>query len=214
MKWLTSYKLAATMLVLAAVVAAVSLYKSTAEERVAPESEDAIWLSKVKQRSEKQADESSLAIVSFMDFTCEHCKSLYGKLDSISGRYGDKVYFVSRHLPIVSDSLSSRFAAASECARAQNRFASMEEEIYRTQSEIAGVKLVDLAENAGVDNLSEFSKCVETRKFSDTVRRDSALAAEMNINSVPAFVVGNSLVRGDVSLERLDSLVASKISDN
>lgn len=208
-----SHKLAATMLGLSIVCIALFLYKSTSKQRSNKE-RDAVWLSKVKHRDGENIESNRLIIAAFMDYTCEYCKSLDNKLDAISRKYGTRVSIIKRHLPIVGDSLSFRLALASECARAQNKFNDMDEELYRMQDELPEVNIVDVARNAGINNLQQFSRCVESRKFADRVKRDTTLAGEMNISRVPVFVVGNNLVIGDITFRRLDSLVASNINTN
>jgi protein-disulfide isomerase len=48
---------------------------------------------------------------------------------------------------------------------------------------------MDFAKNSGIGNISEFSNCVGSHKYSTLVRQNYDLAISLGLTSTPSFVI-------------------------
>lgn len=71
--------------------------------------------------------------VEFLDFECEACIALFPVVEDLRERYGDRVEFVVRHLPLHGNSLNAALAA--EAAGEQGEFEAMYRRLFETPTE-------------------------------------------------------------------------------
>lgn len=73
---------------------------------------------------------SAVEIVEFSDFECSYCASVYPVMKSVLEKYGDKVVFEYRHLPLGFHAYAQKAAEAVECAGAQGKFWEMHDALF------------------------------------------------------------------------------------
>ncbi len=69
-------------------------------------------------------------------------------------------------------------------------------------------KIYRIAASAGLD-LDRLKKDMQAPEISEALQKNLRLASELNIRGTPAFVVGDQIVPGAVSLDKLKELIAS-----
>lgn len=87
----------------------------------------------VRADSPRLSDGKKATFVEFLDFECESCASLHPVIEHLRGRYGDRITFVVRHMPLHGNSMDA--ARAAEAAGAQGRFEAMYKKLFETQGE-------------------------------------------------------------------------------
>ena len=119
-------------LILAMIVVAVLVLGSFALfSRQSPQPAAAPEL--VRADSPRLSDGTKATFVEFLDFECESCASLHPVIEHLRGRYGDRITFVVRHMPLHGNSMDA--ARAAEAAGAQGRFEAMYKKLFETQGE-------------------------------------------------------------------------------
>jgi len=69
-------------------------------------------------------------IVEFSDFECSYCTNVYPVMKGVLEKYGDKVVFEYRHLPLGFHAYAQKAAEAVECAGAQDKFWEMHDALF------------------------------------------------------------------------------------
>lgn len=65
----------------------------------------------VRPDSPRMTDGDQVQLVEFLDFECEACIALYPHVEDIKDRYGDRVEFVVRYMPLHVSSVNAALAA-------------------------------------------------------------------------------------------------------
>lgn len=127
-----SMKLSLAMIGAAALVLIVLLAFSRGSEPVTPEasptSADSAGLL-VRENSPRLSEGDEAVFVEFLDFECEACLALHPVIEDLRGKYGDRVTFVVRHMPLHGNSVNAALAAE------QGEFEAMYQRLFETAEE-------------------------------------------------------------------------------
>lgn len=129
-----SLKLSLAMIAAAAaVLIGLLALTNRGNDTAAPDSGGANAELLVRQDSPRLSDGSEAVLVEFLDFECEGCTALYPVVEDLRERYGDRVTFVVRHMPLHGNSLNAALAA--EAAGEQGRFEAMYKRLFETSGQ-------------------------------------------------------------------------------
>lgn len=94
--------------------------------------EDEVKKVEVELRGEHLKGEigAAVEIVEFSDFECSFCTDVYPVMKGVLEKYGDKVVFEYRHLPLGFHAYAQKAAEAVECAGAQGKFWEMHDALF------------------------------------------------------------------------------------
>ncbi len=106
-------------------------------------------------------------------------------------------------------------AEASECAAEQGKFWEYHDNLYASQAgENQGAFSKDhLKEFAKALNLDsqKFNECLDSGKYSDLVKNQTALARQLGITSTPAFIINGQIVLGAQPYEVFQQIIEGEI---
>ena len=143
---------------------------------------------------------ASIAIVEFADYQCPFCARFNNEtkndlitnyVDSGIARFVFKD-FVVNDLP--KDKLSTLAAEASYCAAEQNKFWDFHDEVFKnSKGENTGwlskESLIEFAKNVKVNNIGQFSSCVDSHKYNQVVVKNDLFAKDLGLASTPTFLI-------------------------
>jgi Na+/H+ antiporter NhaA len=135
--------------------------------------------------------DAPLTLLEFADFQCPFCGDATGVVEELRRRFGDRLRYVVRHLPLTDVHVYAEIAAeAAEAAAAQDRFWEFHDLLFRNQDEL---ELEDLLGYAGVLGLDveRFARELDSGVHSTRVREDVASAEASGARSTPTFFVGD-----------------------
>jgi protein-disulfide isomerase len=143
---------------------------------------------------------ASLAIVEFADYQCPFCAKFNNetKNDLITNYVNAGIArfvfkdFVVNDLP--KDKLSTLAAEASYCAAEQNKYWDFHDEIFKnSKGENTGwlskESLIEFAKNVKVNNIAQFSSCVDSHKYNQVVVKNDLFAKDLGLASTPTFLI-------------------------
>jgi len=150
------------------------------------------------------SNDAKVTIVEFGDYQCTWCHRWHeGTKDTLIADYVNtgKVRFLFKDFPIndLSDRASSLAAEASYCAADQGKYWEYHDEVYNNwEGENTGwvtrASLEQFAKDAGVTDISAFSDCLDSGKFTSVVRDNYNLARSIGLDATPSFIV---LIQGE-----------------
>jgi len=135
-------------------------------------------------------------IVEFEDFQCPFCKKAQETLERVLVRYKDKVRIVHRDFPLQPlHPASWRAHEAGRCAEEQGKFWEFRDLLYKNASVAGSEQLNNFASQVGV-NLSDFRKCLDSRKFRAVVQKDEDDGERLGVQGTPSFFINGRLLSG------------------
>jgi Na+:H+ antiporter, NhaA family len=147
--------------------------------------------------------DAPLTLVEFADFECPFCGRATGVVEELRERFGDRLRYVMRHLPLTDVHPNAELAAeAAEAAGAQGRFWEMHDRLFRHQDELGPDELVDHARAISLD-VERFVMELDDGVHSERVREDVASAEASRVTGTPTFFVGARRHSGRYDAETL-----------
>jgi protein-disulfide isomerase len=154
----------------------------------------------MKQGNSKGNLDSKVVVTEFGDFQCPACANVEEILkQSLFPKYGDKIKFVFKHLPLTEihkNALSSSYAA--EAAAVQGKFWEMHDLLYAKQAEWSEIadpqpKYEAYASQIGLD-VAKFKQDMKSKDVKAIVEKDKKLGEDLKIPGTPSFFVNGEFV--------------------
>ncbi|MFJ9656403.1 Na+/H+ antiporter NhaA [Streptomyces griseoflavus] len=156
--------------------------------------------------------DAPLTLVEYGDFECPYCARATGVTKELRQRFGDRLRYVFRHLPLPDVHPHAVLAArAAVAAGAQGRFWDMHELLFAHQDRLEFEDIAGYAIEIGLD-MVRFLEDIDAEETAERVRADAAGAEAGGARGTPTFFVGDRRHTGPydaqtlaVELERLAS---------
>jgi len=140
--------------------------------------------------------DAPLELVEFSDYECAFCGRMTGVVDELRERFGDRLRYVVRHLPLSARHPHAQLAAeAAEAAAAQGRFWEMHDLLFAHQHALELDDLVRYADRLGLD-VGRFVAELRDGTYAARVAEDAASAAASGAHATPTFFVNGRRHRG------------------
>lgn len=147
--------------------------------------------------------DAPLTLVEYGDYECPFCGRATGVVSELEERFGDRLRYVFRHLPLTDVHPHAELAAvAAEAAGAQGRFWEMHDLLFAHQDELEVEDLLGYAAELGLD-VERFARDLDDEALAAHVREDAAGAEASGARGTPTFFVGERRHVGAYDAERL-----------
>lgn len=135
--------------------------------------------------------DAKLTIVEYGDYQCPACGYYHPIVKGLLEEFGDDVYFVWRHFPLVhAHQFATAAASAAEAAGRQGKFWEMHDMIMSNQQSwsrgMATSAFLTYARELGLDD-EQFLADVRDPAILQKIERDYNSGIQRNIGSVPSF---------------------------
>ncbi|MFI7585756.1 Na+/H+ antiporter NhaA [Spongisporangium articulatum] len=148
-----------------------------------------------------------VTLVEYGDFECPFCGRATGTVAEVRARFGDRLRYVFRHLPLSDVHPNAQLAAeAAEAAGAQGAFWEMHDRLFEHQGQLTAGDLVQHAAALGLD-VPRFARELGSGVYAERVAQDRASAAASGADGTPTFFVGDRRVVGQYDAETLTNLL-------
>jgi protein-disulfide isomerase len=152
-----------------------------------------------------------ISIIEFSDFQCPFCRQVQPALTELQTRYGDKIRWSFKDLPLSSIHPQAQGAAeAARCAADQGKFWEFRAAMFASTN-ITPELFQTTADGLGV-NSDEFKACLDSRRHREAVLADSEEAQSLGISGTPAFVINGVLLSGAQPLENFVSVIDRELA--
>ncbi len=130
---------------------------------------------------------AGVTLVEYGDYQCPHCGRAYPIIKAIQARFGDRLRFVFRNMPLQNAHPQAELAAeAAEAAGAQGKFWEMHDAIYEHQREL-GPDLVRLLAHRLRLDVPKFEADLAAHRFRARVEHDFNSGVRSGVNGTPTF---------------------------
>lgn len=152
-------------------------------------------------------------IIEFFDYECPYCKSVQPAVQAVKQKFGNDISIVYTHFPLSGHRYAFDAATASECAGKQGKFQNFHELLFAHQEVLGTFSFDSLAVEAGVKDKSAFKNCLEINETAPIVQSGMDLAKELQINSIPTFIINGKQISGALPQTLLEDLVQNALEE-
>jgi protein-disulfide isomerase len=149
--------------------------------------------------------DAPVQLVEYGDYQCPFCAEALPGVKAILERYGDRVLFVFRHFPLVSQHQRAWHAAlAAEAAGAQDRFWPMHDHLLGHQHDLSDEELRTHARALGLD-MAAYERDLRDAALAERVRADALSGLHSGVLGTPTFFVNGRRLEGGFRRDELEA---------
>lgn len=161
--------------------------------------------------------DAPILLVEYSDFQCPFCARGYSTVEEVRKKYGDKIKFVFKHLPLNFHPLAEPAAKRFEALALQSpeKAWKFHDEVFENQAKLndGGEKWLDqIAKKVGGD-ISKMKKDMESDKVKARIKADVEEANSFGIQGTPGFIVGGVTLKGAYPLPEFEKIIERLIKD-
>jgi protein-disulfide isomerase len=140
-------------------------------------------------------EDAPVTMVEFTDYQCPFCRRFEtNTFAELKKDYIDtgRVRFVSRDLPLEFHPNAPGAAVAARCAGEQHKFWEMRDAMMLdTATDLGPASILKYGEKTKLD-MAAFSTCLNDKKYTEAIKKDTADAGALGISGTPSFVIGKT----------------------
>jgi protein-disulfide isomerase len=157
--------------------------------------------------------EGDITLVEFIDYRCGYCRKAYDEVEELIETDGN-IRFVVKEFPILGEAsmLSAQFAIALKQLHGDEAYGKVHDALITLRGEPTVETLTRLADDLGYEAQPILDR-MNTPEVMAVIQENYALAELMDISGTPAFVMGDSVMRGYAPLEIMRDFVADMRAD-
>jgi protein-disulfide isomerase len=149
--------------------------------------------------------DGDITVVEFFDYRCPYCKSVAGSVVDLVETDGN-IRFVLKEYPILG--ADSEFAAkAALAARMQGKYRELHMAMMGFKGKVTSDDVRRLAAGVGLD-VDRLEHDMQSAVVADSISRNLALGEAIGVRGTPAFVIGDELIPGAISVEEMQKRIA------
>lgn len=149
-------------------------------------------------------DNASVTLVEFFDYQCPYCKRMTGPLESLIEQEKN-LRIVFKEFPILGEP-SVLAAHAALAADRQGKYLEFHMAMMKRRGKPSQESIEAVAKAVGLD-LEQLRTDMQRKEIRDKVQANNDLARTLGVTGTPAFIIGDEIVPGAVTISRLRSLI-------
>ena len=149
-------------------------------------------------------ENGNVIVYEFTDYNCGYCKRMFAPIQEMLANNND-IRMVIKEFPILSQS-SLTAARAGIAAQKQGKFLSFHREMMTYRGQVSNASIMTAADNSKLD-FDQLQQDMDSSAATAIIDRTRTAAAALNLNGTPAFIIGETVIRGAVDINELQSLV-------
>jgi protein-disulfide isomerase len=148
--------------------------------------------------------DAPVQLVEYGDYQCPFCAQALPGVKQILSSYGDRVLFVFRHFPLVSQHPRAwRAALTAEAAGVQGRFWPMHDHLLGHQHDLSDDELATHARALGLD-MAAYERDLHDPDLAAHIREDALSGIRSGVLGTPTFFVNGVRLEGGFRPDELE----------
>lgn len=158
-----------------------------------------------------------IVIVAYSDFQCPYCSRGANTVEEVRKKYGNKVAFMFKHLPLPFHSMAQPAAEYFEAIAIQDpkKAYRFHDEVFKSQSQLqsGGEGLLsEIAKKVGAD-LARLKKDIKSPQVQKRIEEDKQEAQSFQISGTPGFVVAGISLKGAYPIEAFEEIIERRLKN-
>lgn len=141
-----------------------------------------------------------VTIIEFSDFECPFCNKVQQTVTSVKARYGNRVRWAYKHLPLDFHAKAKPAAYAAQAAHRQGKFWEYSAALWAGQEYLGEPLYVKIAEDLKL-NMKKFNADRASAAVQEEVTSDLRDAAKVGARGTPYFLINGTALSGAVPQE-------------
>ncbi|MFM8269287.1 MAG: DsbA family protein [Pseudomonadota bacterium] len=168
-----------------------------------------------KERAVLGSLSAPIVIVAYSDFQCPYCSRGASTIEEVRKKYGKKVAFVFKHLPLPFHEMAQPAAEYFEAIAIQDsaKAYKFHDEVFKNQQDLKtkgeGL-LAEIAKKVGA-NMEQLKKDLKGTKVKERIEADKAEASSFEISGTPGFIVAGVTLKGAYPLQSFEEIIEKKL---
>ena len=148
-----------------------------------------------------------ITIVEFFDYRCGYCKRVFPAIQELLKKDGN-IRYVLKELPMLGpDSVFASQAALAVWNTNPEKYISFHAALMTSRGKLNKEKVLKIASDLALDTKA-LGKNINNKSVIEELNMNMQLSERLSISGTPAFIVGDQLSPGALSLEELKEMVA------
>lgn len=151
--------------------------------------------------------DAPFTVVEFFDYRCPYCKTVAGDfIDTVEADGNVRIVF--KEFPILGE-WSLLAAKAALAADKQGKYLALHRALMEYKGEPTEEAVFDIAARQGLD-VDRLKADMEGEDVAEQLERNYTLARALGVRGTPAFIIGDELVPGALSMDDFKAKVAAQ----
>lgn len=169
-----------------------------------------------KDRASVGPRSAPITLIEYSDFQCPYCKRGWEVVEGLKKKYGKKIFFTFKHLPLTSIHPMAMPAAKYFEAIARQSSAKAYEfhdKLFGAQEKLSseGEKFLEETAKAVGANLKKLKKEMDSDTVKKRIDADQAEATSLGFQGTPAFVIAGVRVSGALPQEHFEQIIERRL---
>jgi protein-disulfide isomerase len=181
------------------------------EAKKLEESFDTPLKAEIRPESIRGNKNAPIVLVEYSDFECPFCTRGFQTVQELMKKYGDKIQFVYKHLPLSFHKQAMIASQYYEAILIQDREKAFKfhDLIFEDQKGLARGEafLETLAKKVGAD-MGRLKKDIKSEAVQKIIDADLAEAAQFGIQGTPGFLLNGVPIKGAYPIDHFDEIIA------
>ena len=148
-----------------------------------------------------------ITIVEFFDYRCGYCKQVFPTIQALLKEDGN-IRYVLKELPILGpDSLFASQAALAVWNTMPEKYLPFHAALMASRGSLNAEKIFSIADNLGL-NKDAITKNMKNESVNNELSKNMELSERLEITGTPAFIIGDQLSPGAISMNEIKRMVA------
>ena len=151
--------------------------------------------------------DGDVTIVEFFDYRCGYCKRVFPTIQALLKEDGN-IRYVLKELPILGpDSLVASQASLAVWNTTPEKYLPFHSALMTARGSLNAAKIFSVAGDLGLDT-DAIRKNMKNAPVRDEINKNMELSESLGITGTPAFIIGDQLAPGAISMDELKEMVA------
>lgn len=151
--------------------------------------------------------DGDFTIVEFLDYQCGYCRKAYPEVAELLEKDGG-IRLIVKEMPILGpgSDLAARAAVATLVTEGPEAYGRLHDELMTANGQISDASLDRAFERADVDG-EKARAAMEDQEVTRRIDETLTLAKTLGISGTPTFVVADTMIRGYIPLDQMQTLI-------
>lgn len=139
--------------------------------------------------------DAPIMLIVFSDFQCPFSKRGYQTTQALIDKYGNKISYVYKNLPLGFHPQAAPAAKAAVAAGLQGKYYEYHDKLFENQQALSEELYIKIAQDLGL-NIEKFNRDRASDKVDQIVQADAKQASDLGLNGTPGFVLNGVKIKG------------------
>ena len=149
-----------------------------------------------------------VTVVEYGDFQCPFSKRGADTVNALKQKYGNKLMFVYKNLPLGFHPEAMPSAKAALAAGRQGKFYEFHDKLYENQDTLGEALYLKIATELGL-NMKRFNTDRNSPEIESQIKADAEQAGKLGFNGTPGFALNGVKVLGAYPVEHFEKIISA-----